>query len=528
MLLPIIISFLAIAGTIVFFLCFKPFQVREKQEKRIAAAEQGMTATQFTMHNLKSTAYLMMFGMLFWGAVLVLFVFLSPDTMDRLLLFVVAPVIFYRIMQGVYYALWKLEVTGSTMYLRTLFRRREFSFYDVRSVRVQTHKYYGLLDTGNVKRLVVRFETGQRLRIDAHIVGYRLFVERLKQRNVPGIEKLEAIEAKHGPPQDTQERLREQKRQLRKFGVSKTGIGLYIAQILLIILAAVPVIAMFFFDGWFFAGADTASELLESYLLWFQVGIGGIAFWFLLTIIGNLLIIRRARRSGNGIGGYIVVGVVTVLTLALIASGALLFDEDGLLAGIQEVQGDLAAIEQEALLVTRVSTNVNTAHERPWRLLGTETPTVYRLTFSGEPGFLHFPMAVEPGVLRERFRGAEYQFFGYEADIRVLEIRYTPNLHIVVEVTPVVTITLEQAPQLLGTWDWDTDANFRYVFYADGTGSRGFTGDVNPFLWQTQGADHLQIVIDGMLEDWTFTIEDGILTIENWLVPEMIFSYIAR
>jgi len=513
---------------IVAFIFFNPFRFREKQAQRIATAEQGMTASHFILHHPKSNAYLLTFGTLFWGIVYALLVFFSPDTLDIMLILFAPLALLFGIMQGIYIAVWKLEVAGPEMRLRTLFRRREFSFSDIQSVEIRTLKYYGFIDTGNVHRLLVHFRTGQRISVDVHIVGYRFFVERLRERNIPGIEKLAEIEAKHKGAKSAEEALQETKKLFLKFGLSKKGLLLYLAQIAIFISVALPLLSLIFFERHFFAGAYGAEALLERYRLVLQVGLGSILLWFVLNFIGNWIVLRRARGHGLGLGGYIVLGSILLLALGMILGAALVFDEDGLWPGLQIVQEDLAAIEQDELLVIRVETSVYTTHGRPWRLLGTETLAVYRSDFSGEPYFLHFSRAENLNILTERFLGPEYQFFGRNADIRVFEVSYTPNLHLVVEVSPIATVTLEQAEELVGTWDWDEDDSFTYLFHPDGTGSRGFVGDVSPFIWQTKGTNHLQIVINERLEDWTFRVEGGILTIENWLVPEWIFSYIAR
>ncbi|MCL2588921.1 MAG: DUF4352 domain-containing protein, partial [Oscillospiraceae bacterium] len=68
----------------------------------------------------------------------------------------------------------------------------------------------------------------------------------------------------------------------------------------------------------------------------------------------------------------------------------------------------------------------------------------------------------------------------------------------------------EMAEVLFGTWAWDVDGGYTYVFNADGTGTRGFAGDLETFEWHTAG-DHLMIGN----ESWTFTIEGDTLTIDS-------------
>ena len=81
--------------------------------------------------------------------------------------------------------------------------------------------------------------------------------------------------------------------------------------------------------------------------------------------------------------------------------------------------------------------------------------------------------------------------------------------------------------ELIGEWAWDLDGSFVYNFYADGTGTRGFTGRAAPFAWETIG-DHLIIRQPPMDESWTFTITSDVLTIDNRLVYGMKWSYVRQ
>ena len=45
----------------------------------------------------------------------------------------------------------------------------------------------------------------------------------------------------------------------------------------------------------------------------------------------------------------------------------------------------------------------------------------------------------------------------------------------------------EVNPILLGTWFWDEDSRFEHTFAEDGTGIRGWPGELAPFIWSTSG-----------------------------------------
>jgi hypothetical protein len=76
---------------------------------------------------------------------------------------------------------------------------------------------------------------------------------------------------------------------------------------------------------------------------------------------------------------------------------------------------------------------------------------------------------------------------------------------------------------LVGTWNWDADAGYRYVFNADGTGSRGFAGAIQTFRWSASN-DVLSIGA----ERWNYTISGDVLTIDSRQAQGLTFSYIRQ
>ena len=85
---------------------------------------------------------------------------------------------------------------------------------------------------------------------------------------------------------------------------------------------------------------------------------------------------------------------------------------------------------------------------------------------------------------------------------------------------------------LIGTWRWDDDSDWRYIFYADGRGERGdpdheyFYGPIEHFAWWTVGEDRLRIDLDdpdgsiaaeGYIteESWNFKINGRTLTLDS-------------
>ncbi|MCL2285206.1 MAG: S41 family peptidase [Firmicutes bacterium] len=84
---------------------------------------------------------------------------------------------------------------------------------------------------------------------------------------------------------------------------------------------------------------------------------------------------------------------------------------------------------------------------------------------------------------------------------------------------------------IAGTWTWDDDDSFIYIFNADGTGERGFPRSMISFNWFTTGTE-LRIDRHGYLaagvirnELWIFTINGDVLTLVSRQEAGWAFSY---
>jgi len=88
----------------------------------------------------------------------------------------------------------------------------------------------------------------------------------------------------------------------------------------------------------------------------------------------------------------------------------------------------------------------------------------------------------------------------------------------------------EQDEALVGTWEWVFIDDYTYVFNADGTGTRGFTGAREGFTWSTNN-DELRInrnsAPSGEVrnERWTYSIENNVLTIVSRHEAGLEYSY---
>ena len=95
---------------------------------------------------------------------------------------------------------------------------------------------------------------------------------------------------------------------------------------------------------------------------------------------------------------------------------------------------------------------------------------------------------------------------------------------------------------LIGTWRWDDDSDWRYIFRADGTGERGdpdheyWYGPIEHFVWWTVGDDRLRIDLDdpdgsiaaeGYLleESWNFSITGRTLRLESRQFEDELYYY---
>ena len=99
---------------------------------------------------------------------------------------------------------------------------------------------------------------------------------------------------------------------------------------------------------------------------------------------------------------------------------------------------------------------------------------------------------------------------------------------------PLDSSQMEHAEELVGTWAWDTDETFIYIFHADGQGTRGFQPQKESFSWWAAADGGLAIILEDPLpfqiaqEEWDYTIAEGILTISSRQIPDLVFSYIAQ
>ena len=402
----------------------------KRHKRRISAAQEGMTANHFQVRMPRTSIYLGVMGTIINGFLFSIFFFVE-ETVEASLLFMFLLFIFYGIIATIRLFLWKLEVTGSQITFRSLLRRQEFSFYDIAMVQQKAQKAFAV-KIGDISHIVLWLTSGKKISVSVQAVGYEFLVKRLMERDIPGAKNLKKAE--------TSEQLEGEESPCPQKKVNdKRSVFLCVAQLLLFFLSAIPLLLLYFSETWIFAGAYTAWDILESYRFYYTMFILAFALWFFLQLIGNSIVIFYARRKKSKIRVHLAVAGVLLGIVGLAVAILILPGEGSVWEDMRVIRAEMEAIEEGKLLVTRVNLDLDSTQnpQRSWRLLGAETKTVYRSDLTYEPFFLHFPTTQGLSALREQFRSERYVFYGRSENIRILEMLYTPNLHLVVEINPI-------------------------------------------------------------------------------------------
>lgn len=232
----------------------------------------------------------------------------------------------------------------------------------------------------------------------------------------------------------------------KAYSYSKIGGVIYFLQVLLVLVAALPLGLLFLFEHWFFTDAYSALEVLRAYFRFHQAGLVAIALWLLLAIIGNVALLLVARRQKISIGGYLIVAIATVFTIGIISSVGLVFhEEDGMWNEMQKIQMDISAIEENRLETEHILLSFpSDANERPtqswYRTASLSDMGEYRplyLASFRHIGRTYFAPNTSPAHLREMTRDARYQIPNAAEYMRRFVITYTPNFQIIVSAVPV-------------------------------------------------------------------------------------------
>ena len=94
------------------------------------------------------------------------------------------------------------------------------------------------------------------------------------------------------------------------------------------------------------------------------------------------------------------------------------------------------------------------------------------------------------------------------------------------------TAVVEPNQTLVGTWFWDEDNDWQYVFNYDGTGIRGWYGTTSSFTW---GASDTTLRIRSnypgswsgpRTQQWTYEITGDVLRLTSRQARNMTYEYI--
>ena len=329
---------------------------------------------------------------------------------------------------------WRLTVDGNEMRLRTLVRRREFSIHDVRRVDVQKGPA-----SGHVTRVTLYDDMGKLVTVKAGMLGFDLLLERLRQRNLLGVDAdlAERMKQQNIASLGTEPLVLEDVKKPKKAG------SVLWWQVATLILTVPPFVAAVLLGELPLSGAYTALEVLEAYLFASQAMLLGIMGAVVLVLIGNLFIITHMARTGRFRRGQVIFMLFIVILLGTVASLEMIVGDEGIISGestllndMRSLREDIDAIEQGSLELVVVSTSLNSTAEPLWRLIGAETRVVYRMGLREAPYSLFYPRALRPSDIRENLRGSAYRHAEMADDIRVFEAWYTPNFRVVAEIVP--------------------------------------------------------------------------------------------
>jgi len=122
----------------------------------------------------------------------------------------------------------------------------------------------------------------------------------------------------------------------------------------------------------------------------------------------------------------------------------------------------------------------------------------------------------------------EWWSFSIENDNLIISSRQVQGMTFAY--TRVEPVEISPGHSLLGIWNWfygDMLLGYEYLFYGDGSGIRGPGGMLNQnFYWLADEASgELYIVIEERVEEWSVSIEDGVLTFTSVQDPGLSLRY---
>jgi len=155
-----------------------------------------------------------------------------------------------------------------------------------------------------------------------------------------------------------------------------------------------------------------------------------------IIFFGNLAIVIFLKHTTRFTKGHLWTAVTGIAAITVIFGLMILYED---IAGfIRNTEKDIAAIESDEL--SSMTYQFNLSWENFYRTASLQDLGGYKPLYvvrSGGDGRIYFPRSLSLAVLREIAAGEEYQLAGTTAGMRRFELRYTPNLNLVVYATPV-------------------------------------------------------------------------------------------
>ena len=370
---------------------------------------------------------LLIFASVFWFLVLTVGIsFLSEPGGMFFLWILCLPVVLFRIAQGIYWSVWKVEVKGSEIHYQSLFSRKIVLFQEIKRVKPKLRpRAYGL---NVVARADVYSDTGKLFSVRPDSLGYKLFHQRLKDRDILSpLPKNEGQHSINGGQDSVSGTLRK--------SFDKSAV-LFMVQLVLWAIAAVANAVLMFSDTWVLSGRYTVLELLEGYLLWFWISLLGFAAISLFIVLANVLIIASLKRTKDFSKQNVIGALIGILTVVPLSIGISVYANFPAL--IYDTRADIAAIEEGNLLEGEYFLHLtweNYYRTAAPRDVGAYEP--FYVVRQGELGRLYFPRELSPANLKAQAADPIYQVPGHHTSRRHFAIRYTPNFQIVLEAVPI-------------------------------------------------------------------------------------------
>jgi len=79
---------------------------------------------------------------------------------------------------------------------------------------------------------------------------------------------------------------------------------------------------------------------------------------------------------------------------------------------------------------------------------------------------------------------------------------------------------------LVGTWGYEANETYQYIFRANGRGRRGFENRLESFRWASGGAGRIRITAGGVVEGFTYTMEDEVLILVTRDEFELTYRFV--